>query len=88
MTCGSGGIGNASIDTLLKDLRVSLGESAEKPLDRVKYSMEQVASRVHQFFEERAMVVDFKAFLLLRVCGYSHGRALEFDHPAWPPSIV
>ena len=24
MTCGSGGIGNASIDTLLKDLRVCL----------------------------------------------------------------
>ena len=80
MTCGSGGIGNASIATLLKDLRQRLtgdDEShADWKLDTKNYTMEFVNSRVNEFFNEKAEEVDFKYFLLLRVCGYSSGRAL------------
>src|SRR6266852_8824665 len=58
MTCGSGGIGNASIVTLLKDLRERLsGEDethADWKLDLRNYTMEFVTSRVHQFFGEKA----------------------------------
>jgi hypothetical protein len=80
MTCGSGGIGNASIATLLKDLRQRLvGDDeahADWKLDLKNYTMEFVSSRVHQFFTEKAKEADFKYFLLLRVCGYSSGQIL------------
>jgi hypothetical protein len=80
MTCGSGGIGNASIATLLKDLRQRLigndEANADWKLDENNYTMESVTSRVHQFFIEKARQADFQFFLLLRVCGYSSGRPL------------
>jgi hypothetical protein len=80
MTCGSGGIGNASIATLLKDLRQRLAgvdeAFADWKLDSKNYTMEFVSSRVHQFFSEKANEADFKYFLLLRVCGYSSGHLL------------
>lgn len=76
MTCGSGGVGNASIDTLLKDLRVCLSSSGQQELDTSKYTMEDVTTRVRDFFNERAHAAGFKAFLILRVCGYSSGRPL------------
>ena len=80
MTCGSGGIGNASIATLLKDLRRRLtGEekaNGDSKLDVTNFTMESVTARVHQFFSEKAIESDFKSFLLLRVCGYSSGSPL------------
>jgi len=76
MTCGSGGIGNASIDTLLKDLRARLSTCGELPLDPASYTMEAVTHRVREFFSERATAVGFRAFLILRICGYSSGRPL------------
>lgn len=80
MTCGAGGVGNASIATLLKDLRNRLmGKDTahtDWKLDEDTYTMEQVASQVHKFFSERATEVNFKGHLVLRICGYSAGRAL------------
>jgi hypothetical protein len=76
MTCGSGGIGNASIDALLKDLRVRLSANGEQALDKNSYTMEVVASLLRDFFGEKATAAGFKAFLILRVCGYSAGRPL------------
>jgi hypothetical protein len=64
MTCGSGGIGNASIATLLKDLRQRLKDDANPDwkLDERNYTLESVTSRVHQFFSEKAKESDFKYF--------------------------
>src|SRR5690349_7316974 len=80
MACGAGGIGNASIATLLKDLRERLsgdnGSHADWKLENKNYTMELVNKRVNEFFSEKAKEADFKYFLLLRVCGYSSGRAL------------
>ena len=80
MTCGSGGIGNASIATLLKDLRQRLAGDDETDahwkLDPKDYTMEFVSLRVNQFFSEKAKEADFKHYLLLRVCGYSSGHLL------------
>jgi metal-dependent hydrolase (beta-lactamase superfamily II) len=53
MTCGSAGIGNASIETLLKDLRVLLSAGGKHYVDPAAYSMESVAGEVKRFFEER-----------------------------------
>jgi hypothetical protein len=76
MTCGSGGIGTASINTLLKDLRASFSEVGEQRLDAKNYTMEGVVAQVHEFFSERAQAADFKAFLILRICGYGTNRPL------------
>lgn len=80
MTCGSGGIGNASIVTLLKDLRSRLSGKdntrIEWKLDPDNYTMEEVTRRVDEFLQEKAHEADFKWFLLLRICGYSSGKAL------------
>jgi hypothetical protein len=56
---GAGGIGNESIDTLLKDLRRRFsGGSADHPdwsLDPGSHTVEQVSVRVREFlFEEKA----------------------------------
>jgi hypothetical protein len=77
MTCGAGGVGNASIATLLKDLRSRLADGdSEWKLDTTNYTMDHVTSRVDTFFTERAKEADFKQFLLLRICGYSSRRPL------------
>jgi hypothetical protein len=79
MACGSGGVGNASIATLLKDLRQRLigdNDHGDWRLNPKDYTMEFVSSRVHQFFNEKAEESGFKHFLLLRICGYSSGRPL------------
>jgi 20S proteasome alpha/beta subunit len=80
MACGAGGIGDASIATLLKDLRQRLKgddeSTTERKLEEKNYTMESVASRVHQFFSEKATEAGVKFFLLLRICGYSSGRPL------------
>lgn len=78
MTCGAGGIGNASIATLLKDLRRRLSgndkDHLEAKLDAANYTMELVAKKVHEFFAEKAAESSAPPFLLLRICGYSTGR--------------
>ena len=61
MSTGSGGIGNESIETLLKDLRRRFaGLSPAHPewkLDLQSYTMGEVAQRLRQFiFEEKASV--------------------------------
>jgi hypothetical protein len=79
MTCGAGGIGNASIATLLKDLRqrfVEGGAEGDWKLNPKDYTMEFVCSRVRQFFTEKAEESEFKHTLILRICGYSSGRLL------------
>jgi 20S proteasome alpha/beta subunit len=81
MVTGAGGIGNESIDTLLKDLRRRLsGEEAayaDWALDPANYSMQGVASRVRQFlFEEKSLAHDATAWTKVRLCGYSSGQSL------------
>jgi hypothetical protein len=76
MTCGSGGIGNESIETLLKDLRVRLSRDGEQGIDPERYSLEDVSTTVREFFDKQAIAAGFKAFLILRICGYSSGRPL------------
>ncbi len=99
MTCGIGGIGNASIATLLKDLRRRLaGEDPAHPdwkLDPQNYTMESVTARVHEFVSAKGREADLKSFLLLRICGYSSGRLLPevwqvaYDQEKWlDPSCI
>lgn len=76
MTCGSGGIGTASIDTLLKDLRIRLSRNGVAAIDPNNYTLEQVSSLVREFFEEKAKAVDFNNYLILRICGYSSNHSL------------
>ncbi|MBR0646348.1 hypothetical protein [Plastoroseomonas hellenica] len=100
MSTGSGGIGNESIETLLKDLRRRFaGRSASHSdwkLDPNAYTIEQVAGRLRSFlFEEKAAVNEAETSIQLRVCGYSAGRPLaeiwEVDlkrHACPPPRCV
>ena len=81
MVAGSGGIGNESVDTLLKDLGVRLrGDDAQYPdwkLDPQDYTVEQVALRVRQFlFEEKVRAHAGPVSSQIRLCGYSAGRPL------------
>jgi 20S proteasome alpha/beta subunit len=76
MTCGSGGVGSASIATLLKDLRATLSIDGERQLDPKNYTMKSVATEVQKFFADRAQSAEFKNFLDLRICGYSSNRPL------------
>jgi hypothetical protein len=81
MSTGSGGIGNESVETLLKDLRRRF--SGLEPayagwrLDPESYTIEQVAKRLRSFlFEEKAAACPDPTSLQLRLCGYSAGRPL------------
>lgn len=81
MSTGSGGIGNESVETLLKDLRRRFaGLSADHGdwrLDPETYTVEQVAERLRSFFfEEKAAACADPTNIQLRVCGYSAGRPL------------
>jgi hypothetical protein len=80
MTCGAGGVGNASIATLLKDLRNRLAGAEDAQADwkfnKDSYTMGDLATLVYRFFSERAKEVDFKGHLNLRICGYSARRPL------------
>jgi hypothetical protein len=82
MSTGSGGIGNESVETLLKDLRrrfagFSPTTHAEWKLDPNTYTVGDVAQRLRQFiFEEKAAVCEAETNIQLRVCGYSTGRPL------------
>ncbi|MCB4823593.1 hypothetical protein [Roseicella aerolata] len=81
MSTGAGGIGNESIETLLKDLRRRFAghDPAHRDwrLDPERYTMEQVAGRLRAFlFEEKAAPCPEPTNLQLRLCGYSAGRPL------------
>src|SRR3712207_3563752 len=81
MSTGSGGIGNESVETLLKDLRRRFaGPSpahADWRLDPEGYPVEEVARRLRGFlFEEKAAACPDETSIQLRVCGYSAGRPL------------
>jgi 20S proteasome alpha/beta subunit len=81
MVTGAGGIGNESIDTLLKDLRRRF--SGRDPaysswkLDPATYTVEQVSIRVRAFlFEEKSRPHRADVWTKVRICGYSAGRPL------------
>jgi hypothetical protein len=81
MSTGAGGIGNVSVETLLKDLRQRFaGRDPTRPdwrVDPMGYTMEQVAGRLCAFlFEEKAAPCPEPINLQLRLCGYSAGRPL------------
>lgn len=81
MSTGAGGIGNESVETLLKDLRRRFAgrdsAHADWRLDPATYTMEQVAGRLRAFlFEEKAAPCPEPTSLQLRLCGYSAGRPL------------
>ncbi len=81
MSTGAGGIGNESVETLLKDLgRRFEGRDPAHPewrLDRARYTVEEVAGRLRRFlFDEKAALCPDPTNLQLRICGYSAGRPL------------
>ncbi len=81
MVTGAGGIGNESIDTLLKDLRRRFDghDTAHSywTLDPSTYTLEQVAERVRAFlFEEKVARQSESVSTRVRICGYSAGRPL------------
>ncbi|MFC7738008.1 hypothetical protein ACFQX4_19725 [Roseomonas sp. GCM10028921] len=81
MSTGAGGIGNESLETLLKDLRRRFaGLDTTRPdwrLDPAAYTLEEVARRLRAFvFEEKVLTCGEDTALQLRVCGYSAGRPL------------
>jgi hypothetical protein len=81
MSTGSGGIGNESVETLLKDLwrRFAGLDPAHRDwrLDPEAYTIEEVARRLRAFlFEEKAAACPDETSIQLRVCGYSAGRPL------------
>lgn len=81
MSTGSGGIGNESVETLLKDLRRRFaGQSPDHPewrMDPGAYTVADMARRLRQFlFEEKAAACAGGIDLQVRVCGYSAGRPL------------
>ena len=81
MSTGAGGIGNESVETLLKDLRQRFAgrdpAHAGWRLDPGTYTIGQVADRLRSFlFEEKAAACQNPTGLQVRLCGYSAGRPL------------
>lgn len=81
MVTGAGGIGNESIDTLLKDLRQRFSGKDDAHLDwrldPANYSMEHIAHRLREFlFEEKSKAHGASTWTRVRLCGYSSGRPL------------
>ncbi len=81
MSTGSGGIGNESVETLLKDLRRRFAGQSEAHaawrLDPGTYTIEQVALGLRRFmFEEKAALCPDPTSIQFRVCGYSAARPL------------
>jgi hypothetical protein len=81
MSTGSGGIGNESVETLLKDLRRRFSglepAYADWRLNPGTYTVGQVADRLRSFlFEEKAQACLDATNLQVRVCGYSAARPL------------
>jgi hypothetical protein len=81
MSTGAGGIGNESIETLLKDLQRRFSglepAHADWKLDPERYTVGQAAERLRTFlFEEKALSCPEPTTLQVRLCGYSAGRPL------------
>ena len=81
MATGAGGIGNESIDTLMKDLRRRFSGADVKhlnwALDPVTYTLRDVAIRLRSFlFEEKVKAYSGSVWTRVRICGYSAGRPL------------
>lgn len=80
MVTGAGGIGNASIDTLLKDLRARFegrgAGGADDALDAATYTVQDVAARVGRFLREKVRAQTQAVHTRVRICGYSAGRPL------------
>jgi 20S proteasome alpha/beta subunit len=81
MVTGAGGIGNESIDTLLKDLRRRFSGKdlahSDWTLDPTACTVGQVALRVREFlFEEKSRPHRADVWTKVRICGYSAGRPL------------
>jgi hypothetical protein len=94
MTYGAGSIGTDSISTPSKNLRthlspVPLGAQDPIALDRATYSIEDVATKARDFFQERykaAYAIPVPGYFLgYRVCGYSGEGALP---EAWEIRIL
>jgi len=90
VTWGAGGIGNASISSLIKDFRIRLkGETGESEykLDKTKYTIEEVAVSLRKFIFEENYVKAFSAQppesrppLGFFVVGYSAGAPLADEY--------
>jgi hypothetical protein len=81
MVTGAGGIGNESIETLLKDLsRRFCGKDnayLDWEFDPGNYTMSDVAAKVRCFlFEEKSLPHGASTWTKLRLCGYSAGKPL------------
>lgn len=81
MITGAGGIGNESIDTLLKDLRRRFSGMdpawRDWTLDPERYTLQEIAERLRTFlFEEKALPAGADTSTKVRLCGYSAGRPL------------
>lgn len=81
MSTGAGGIGNESVETLMKDLQRRFAgldpQHAEWRLDPATYTVAEAAGRLRSFlFEEKSLACGDDTKLQLRVCGYSAGRPL------------
>jgi hypothetical protein len=81
MSTGAGGIGNESVETLLKDLRRRFAgldpTHADWRLDPASYTVAEAVGRLRSFlFEEKAAACAAATNLQLRICGYSAGRPL------------
>jgi hypothetical protein len=90
VTWGAGGIGNASISSLVKDFRNLLrGEEGqdEYKLNKTKYAIEEVAVKLRRFIYEEnyikafsALPADSKPALGFIVAGYSSGAPLADEY--------
>lgn len=81
MVTGAGGIGNESMNTLLKDLRQRFTgqDPAHKDwtIDPGDYQLENIAAKLRRFlFEEKSLAHGATTWTKFRLCGYSAGRPL------------
>jgi 20S proteasome alpha/beta subunit len=91
MFWGAGGIGVASLSTIVKDLRQRLSSAQDNWKLPKDYSMEFVATRLRQFLFEERFAAAYGAtppkgyFLGCKVCGYSAGAELP---EVWDVKII
>jgi hypothetical protein len=81
MSTGDGGIGNASMETLFKDLRKRFTggdpEFQDWELDPNNYTLQAVADLLRTFlFEEKVQGGGIPTNSVIRICGYSAKRPL------------
>lgn len=90
MVAGDGGIGNESMETLLKDLRKRFdGNDAAFPqwkLDPATTTMAEIAKKTLDFlYDEKVAQQDYPSTFLVRICGYS---ALRPQGEIWDINVV